>query len=794
MATKEKLKYRKLAVLGLLGLLGLQSMGAWADNNIQFLQQKAMYWQNHGRSDLAVNAWKQLLLVDPNNIDALAALATIYNQSGQKQKALDYLDRLKSVAPQSPDVARIAAMRENPQYGQLLQRASAFLDSNAYTEAVSTYNQALQGRPVPPNLAAGYFNALAKIPGGRTRAISMLQELVKTHPQDQEYVLVLGQILSYAPDARTQGINLLAHLAEGHGALHEQARQSWHQALVWEGTAPAAVPLLRAYLQRYPDATLEAQLQKAEAAAIAVRREAIQRAIDAQQAGLLARERAGYTALHAGRLKEAEKIFTALLRTHPQNWHYLGALADIHLAAHQFPDAIKAYQQEEAIAPVDQRPVITQKIQVAQSYATLQLASHSANSGEYDMAIHYYHRVLKESPNNSAALEGLAGAYAAQRKYSEAIVSYRKAIVSEPNNTSLWIGLIGALHSAGYDDLALEGAHSIPAVIRSAVEKEAGYWATIGGVYAGLKEYGQARAAFEKAMRVGAGNSPALRLQLAWAIYNSGDYGALQRILDQLKGQQLTADQQEQLKKLTVLDAMQNANAAVKSNDYRRAQAILRTLGTQYPGDPDILHAFANIRLLEAWQLYRDHDDQQLYDLLIGLRAKAGLTSSQQQQLQEIFRYGADREAGKLVSEKHYRAAADIYRNMIRLFPDIPHYTRQLANAYLSAGQPKDAYRLFRDVGPGHTPGSYAEAASAAFAAHTLDQAWQWAQKGLSFWPDNPVLLKLSAQIAEARGNPVSALAYYQALLRQMPGGARRPAAISPAITVAEPMPPFAGG
>ena len=791
MAASKKLTHGKLFVLILLSLI---SIGAWAGSDIQFLQQKAMYWQNHGRDDLATNTWKQLLLVDPNNPDALAALAMIANQSGHKEKAIDYLDRLKAIAPNSPDIARItAAMNVNPQREHLLQTAAALQARKSYAAAVSAYDQALHGMPVPPNLAAGYFNALANIAGGRSRAIATLQDLVKTHPQDPQYALVLGQILTYATDSRTKGIDMLAHLAEEHGAVSDPARQSWRQALVWEGAAPAAVPLLRAYLQRYPDAILAAQLKKAEAAATAVRRGAVQRAISAQQAGLLAQERAGYAALHSGRLAASEQIFTKLLHAHPQNWHYLEALADVHMAAHQFPDAVNAYQQAEAIAPADQRPSIARKIQSAQAYATLRLAGNAANSGEYDVAIRFYRRALDGSPDNVGALEGLAGAYTAQQKYPEAIAIYRKAVTSEPDNTSLWINLIGVLHSAGQDNVALEVARSIPAVVRNAVEKEAGYWASIGGAYAGLKDYVQARSAFQKAMRIGGGTSPALQLQLAWVFYNSGANDELQHILGQLNGQTLDPGQQGQLKKLTVLSTEQQANAAAKSKDYRRARAILQTLSAQYPGNPDIQHAITNIRLLEAWQFYRDKDDQQLYALLMRLRSTTDLTASQQQQIQEIFRYAADREAGALISGKHYRAAAAIYHNMSQLFPEMPHYVRQLANVYLAAGQSRDAYRLFLRVGPGDTSSSYAEAASAAFAAHDLDQAWQWAQKGLSFWPDNPVLLKLSAPLADARGDPVSALAYYQELLHLMPRGTRGPTAISPATTVAEPMPPFAG-
>ena len=778
MAASKQLTLRTVFIVILLSLISTRT---WAGNDIQFLQEKAIYWQNHGKDNLATNAWKQLLLIDPNNPNALAGLAMIANQSGNKEKAIEYLDRLEAIAPHSPDIARIkAAINFNPQRERLLRQAASLQASKSYAEAVNVYDQALRGMPVPPNLAAGYFNALSNIPGGRSRAITALQDLVKTHPQDPQYALVLGQILTYAADSRTKGIEMLARLAE-------------HQALIWEGASPAAVPLLRAYLERYPDAILAAQLKKAEAAAAAVRQGAIQRAIDAQQASLLAQERAGYAALHSGRLNTAEQIFKKLLHAHPKNWHYLDALADVYMAAQSFSDAVTTYQRAEAMAPARQRSSIVKKIRLAQSYAMLRLAGNAASSGQYDTAIRLYRSFLDKAPDNIAALKGLAGAYTAEKRYAEAIATYRRAITSEPNDASLWINLIGVLDSAGQDSAALEVARSIPAAARMAVEEKAGYWASIGDAYAGLKDYVQARSAFQKAMRIGGGASPALQLQLAWVLYNSGAYDELKQILGQLDGQTLDTSQQEQIEKLMILSAEQQANVAVRSKDYNRARAILQTLNAKYPGNPEIRRAVTNIQLLEAWQLYRDKDDRQLYALIVRLRGKKDLTASQQQQIDEIFRYAADREAGELISEKNYHAAAAIYHNMSELFPKSPHYVRQLANVYLAAGRTSDAYRLFLRVGPGDTPSSYAEAVNAAFAAHDLDQAWKWTRKGLSLWPDDLVLLKLSAQIAEARGDPASALAYYEDLLHRIPGGARGSSAIVPAVTVAEPMPPFAG-
>jgi cellulose synthase operon protein C len=44
---------------------------------VSVLMDQAKYWKDKGRGDLAAEAWQKVLLVDPNNSDALFGLGTL---------------------------------------------------------------------------------------------------------------------------------------------------------------------------------------------------------------------------------------------------------------------------------------------------------------------------------------------------------------------------------------------------------------------------------------------------------------------------------------------------------------------------------------------------------------------------------------------------------------------------------------------------------------------------------------------------------------------------------------------
>ena len=70
------------------------------------LLSKARSLEARGRMDLAVQNWKQVLLVDPDQTEALAGLARSAKQEGDLQRMGMLLDRLRKVNPTGPEHCR----------------------------------------------------------------------------------------------------------------------------------------------------------------------------------------------------------------------------------------------------------------------------------------------------------------------------------------------------------------------------------------------------------------------------------------------------------------------------------------------------------------------------------------------------------------------------------------------------------------------------------------------------------------------------------------------------------------
>src|SRR5579864_3964600 len=65
----------------------------------QSLLDKARALEGRGRMDLAVQTWKQILLKDPKNTEALGGLARAAALSGNVALSQTYLERLRRIDP-----------------------------------------------------------------------------------------------------------------------------------------------------------------------------------------------------------------------------------------------------------------------------------------------------------------------------------------------------------------------------------------------------------------------------------------------------------------------------------------------------------------------------------------------------------------------------------------------------------------------------------------------------------------------------------------------------------------------
>lgn len=92
-----------------LGVLAAFACGAAAQEDpVRLLVTKGRYWQERGRGDRAADAWQKILRLNPNQPDALYGMGRMEADAGRAEGARAYLDRLRTVQPGSPLVARLA--------------------------------------------------------------------------------------------------------------------------------------------------------------------------------------------------------------------------------------------------------------------------------------------------------------------------------------------------------------------------------------------------------------------------------------------------------------------------------------------------------------------------------------------------------------------------------------------------------------------------------------------------------------------------------------------------------------
>ncbi|MCH8263020.1 MAG: tetratricopeptide repeat protein [Proteobacteria bacterium] len=86
----------------------------------------------------------------------------------------------------------------------------------------------------------------------------------------------------------------------------------------------------------------------------------------------------------------------------------------------------------------------------------LKLARSFDEVGKNDEAQMYMLELLKEDPNNHAALLMLGGSYFVEEKYSESEMVFERLILMEPGEGRFSIALFNALLKAGRTEEALE--------------------------------------------------------------------------------------------------------------------------------------------------------------------------------------------------------------------------------------------------------------------------------------------------------------------------------------------------
>ena len=486
----------------------------WAASTAtDLLLAKARSLEGRGRLDLAAQSWQQVLMADPNQPEALAGLARWSKENGKIEEAQQYLDRLRKVRPNDPEIARIEALKVvGPKQRARLEEAGRLAAARQYEASMQIYREVLGDNPPPGDWAIAYYETEASTADGYSPAMAGLRRLTQQFPNDMQYRLSLGRLLTYRPGLRMEGLRLLASIPAS-SAEAASARQAWRDALVWEGSNPAVLPSLREYLKRYPDPELAANLKKAEqtqtgTATVARSRE----------------EQLGYEALNANNLKEAEAQFKAVLRRDPKSAAALGGLGYVHMKQQDFAGAVQYFEAAKAAAPGQSR--IESSLETARFWEVMQQGSNALAANQTELAQSYFQQALNLRPKNAAALQGYAGTLMKQSEARSAIAIYRRMTEAAPEDSEAWRGLLRAQMQAGETAAAAETVTRMPADVKSSLGKDIDFLVLEASVYSAAGQDDEVQKLVQQAMLLANGEPPSMavevRLQVAGLLRQSG--------------------------------------------------------------------------------------------------------------------------------------------------------------------------------------------------------------------------------------------------------------------------------
>ncbi|MGA8438430.1 MAG: cellulose synthase subunit BcsC-related outer membrane protein [Candidatus Sulfotelmatobacter sp.] len=416
-------------------------------DGISILLGKARSLEARGRVDLASQTWRQILLVNPNQTEALAGLARVARENGNSEEERVYLDRLRKVDPRDPDIAATEKMHVvSPDERKRLDEAGRLSMQHKPDEAMKIYHDILGEEPPPGKWAEPFYETEAASTDGRARAIAQLRQICARNPNNEMTRLWLALVLTYDPKTRMEGFRLLESIQDP-GAV-EQARAPWRQALLWEKENPAAQAALDAYLHRYPDPELENSL-----ASLRERQEHAQEDADKQH---------GFQALQSRDLATAEAKFQEVLRHSPNDANAIAGLGFVRLNQRRFSEAVALFERARSLAP--QRTDVREGYDNAKFWLAMEQGATARQQNRPDAAIGAYQDALAIRPADAQALLGIAQAQVEKKNYPEAEAKFQQVLTQFPNDADALSGLgFIRLNQGKFDEAQtfLEKAHAL---------------------------------------------------------------------------------------------------------------------------------------------------------------------------------------------------------------------------------------------------------------------------------------------------------------------------------------------
>ncbi len=483
--TKNRSFRKVVTALSLASILCLGASPARGQSEAEkTLLEKAASQEQSGHIDLAAQTWQQVLLSDPNNEAALAGLGRWAKLSGNDAEAQTYIDRLRAVNPNSPEIARIEALVSNKTQNQLLQQAAELAKNGHNEEALKIYRQTFGTHP-PDNWALAYYDTEAAIAATRDDAIDGLRRLAAKYPSDPQYAIDLGRVLTYDPRTRAEGEKVLTQYPQD-----PVAQTALRAALGWDVQNPATIPAVREYLKQHPDAELAKELEETE------QRQAKATAGIARTVA----EQAAFRELAANHLAVAQQMFAEMNEAQPTNPRVLAGLGFLRMKQSNFSEAVAYFERAEQNGL--RIPLIAQSLATSRFWNAMQQGTEALNANRLDEAVQQYKAALLLRPGSVDALTGEAGAYMKMQQPEQAVPLYQQLVRRQPRSVAWWRGLFMAQAEAGQGKAAIATAAQFPAALRNSSARDPEYLGMLAQAHLALGQDAEAQRVLLQAMNL----------------------------------------------------------------------------------------------------------------------------------------------------------------------------------------------------------------------------------------------------------------------------------------------------
>ncbi|NLV32181.1 MAG: tetratricopeptide repeat protein [Acidobacteria bacterium] len=373
----------------------------------------AKHYEETGEPEKALEYLNRALEAEPESPEALMQLGSLYSRIGENRKAAEAFQALLELTGHNPEVTRSLA-------------ESLFNDGD-YAETIRLLEDL--GEKTPLDRESRLLLGRARLESGaRADAIPTFRALLDAVPGDTEARFYLGRALAETGsyEEAVRHFSDLVRASEGNeqeSANRTLFRQNLAALYIELGEHDKAIELYRKMAGEDPRARIQLlnayRTARRFDEALQLGRRLLDEDPDNVQAGILH----ALTLGEAGKSAEAVEALNRMLESHPENLDIVVNLSQLHLQSRRFDEAERVLVRAESRNPeADERL----KFQRAAVYE---------RGKDYDRAESLFKELLDRNPENAMVLNYL-GYMLADRgvRLEEAVGYVRKALAIEPNN------------------------------------------------------------------------------------------------------------------------------------------------------------------------------------------------------------------------------------------------------------------------------------------------------------------------------------------------------------------------